>query len=205
LYRHLTNFLLHLNGRSVVDGISRWKDSIGKSIASSKLNLIDEPISKELGIFLTYDSDATPTKNQYFIKDGKLQRFITNNKLAELLKTKSSSNAKGSVAGLFNSHIPTGNMSEKEIISSTKKGVLAAGFSGMHSGINPLSGEFSIELKGNLIENGVVKGEIEGAVISGNFFKDVLPNIEMVGDTRDIRRVARSPMIKLSKKLAISA
>jgi len=199
------NFLMHLNGREVVDGVSRWKNSIGKKIASTNLNLIDEPISKELGVYITYDDDATPTKNQHFIKNGKLEKFITNNKLAELLKTKSSGNAKGSGTTLINPYIDTGKDKEKDIISSVKKGLLASSFSGMHSGINPISGEFSIEVKGNLIEDGKIKGEIEGAVISGNFFKDVLPNIDMVANTREARKMVRSPMIKLSKKLAISA
>lgn len=201
----LDPFMMHINGRQVIDKVSVWKDSLGKQISSSKLNLVDAPIEKEIGVYITYDEDAHPTKNQHFIKNGVLQKFLTNQKFAQILKTNSSGNSNGSGASFMNPYIAKGTSTEKEIISSTKKGVYIRGLSGIHSGLNAISGEFSLELVGNIIEDGEIKEEISKGVISGNFFKDVLPNIGLVGNKRESRKRIKSPMIKLSKKLPVSA
>ena len=203
--KFLTPFLIHLNGRSVVDGISHWSKKIGKSVASEKINLVDKPILKDLGVYITYDEDGMPTTNQHFIKNGKLEKFLTNKKLAEILKVKNSHNANNNGAYFFNSIIEPGNSDEKEIINSVKKGIWLRDLSGMHSGINATSGEFSLELKGNLIENGKIKEDIIGAVISGNFFKDVLNNVKLVGNTINLQAMSSSPVISLSNKLPISS
>ncbi|MEN3042891.1 MAG: metallopeptidase TldD-related protein, partial [Fervidobacterium sp.] len=51
---------------------------------------------------------------------------------------------------------------------------------GMHSGANPISGNFSLGAKGFRVENGKITTGIEQITISGNFL-ELLQKIEDVG------------------------
>jgi len=52
---------------------------------------------------------------------------------------------------------------------------------GLHSGANTLNGDFSLGIKGFLIENGRQTRPVEGVTISGNFLK-MLEAVTALGD-----------------------
>ena len=52
---------------------------------------------------------------------------------------------------------------------------------GTHAGANPISGDFSLQSGGFMIENGEKTGAVKGFTVAGNFF-DVLKHIEALSD-----------------------
>ena len=77
---------------------------------------------------------------------------------------------------------------------------------GLHSGLNPVSGDFSLSANGYRIVNGKIDSPVNQITIAGNFF-EVLNNIDEIAS--DLKFGAPmlgyfgSPSIKL-KKLSIS-
>ena len=52
---------------------------------------------------------------------------------------------------------------------------------GLHSGLNAISGDFSLSASGYEIENGKIKRPVEQITVAGNFF-EMLKNIEEIGN-----------------------
>jgi PmbA protein len=68
----------------------------------------------------------------------------------------------------------------EEIMGGIERGVLITEMAGLHSGANPVSGDFSFSADGFLIENGKIARPVEQITVAGNFY-ELLKNIEKVG------------------------
>ena len=60
-------------------------------------------------------------------------------------------------------------------------GVVIYEVSGLHAGVNDVSGDFSLLCKGRKIENGAEGEAVEQMVVSGNFFAMLL-SVQAVGN-----------------------
>ena len=60
-------------------------------------------------------------------------------------------------------------------------GIYVTELKGLHAGANAVTGDFSIESAGFLVENGKKTKAVKGFTVAGNFF-DMLKNIEAVSD-----------------------
>ena len=60
-------------------------------------------------------------------------------------------------------------------------GVFVTELKGLHAGINAVTGDFSLESAGFMIENGKKGRPVKSFTIAGNFF-ELLKNIEAVAD-----------------------
>jgi PmbA protein len=66
------------------------------------------------------------------------------------------------------------------MIQALENGVIITEMAGLHSGVNPVSGDFSVSADGYLVENGKIVKPVEQITVAGNFF-ELLKNIETVG------------------------
>ena len=80
----------------------------------------------------------------------------------------------------INLYIAPGNKSKDELIASVDEGVLITSLSGLHSGANTVSGDFSVAATGFHIKDGKIASPVKQMTIAGNYF-DYMKNIEMVG------------------------
>ena len=104
----------------------------------------------------------------------------------------------------FNLYLEKGNLSFQELLDKLQNGVLITGFSGLHSGLNSISGDFSLATEGFLIENGAITKPLNQVTSAGNFF-DLLKNIEYIGtDLKFILSGVGSPSL-LIKNISISS
>ena len=93
------------------------------------------------------------------------------------------------------------------MIKSTDHGLLIIDVQGLHSGANPVSGDYSLSAYGYEIENGNIKKPINQITIAGNFY-DTLKDIEKIGNDLKFALPGMggqigSPSIKI-KKLSVS-
>ena len=79
-------------------------------------------------------------------------------------------------------YLENGDLTEEELLAKAGNGVYITDLSGLHAGANPISGDFSLQSAGFLIQDGK-KGEyIKSFTVAGNFY-DMLKNITAVSDT----------------------
>ncbi|MGL6100882.1 MAG: metallopeptidase TldD-related protein, partial [Fusobacteriaceae bacterium] len=135
----------------------------------------------------SFDAEGVPTKPKNLIENGILKTYLYNLKTAKKDGVESTGNAaKGGYKGTmgissFNLYLEKGDESFETLLNRIENGILITGFSGLHSGLNSISGDFSLATEGFLIKNGKVEKPLNQITAAGNFF-DLLNNIECIGD-----------------------
>ena len=141
-------------------GLSLLKGKEGEEIASSVINLVDDPHLKDGLASVGFDDEGVATEKTYLIKDGKLETLLYNLKTANKAGVKSTGNGfKNSYASSIsvsptNFYIEKGNKDFEQLLANIDKGLIITDFAGLHSGANAITGEFSLAVNGFYIENG---------------------------------------------------
>ncbi|MGL4849172.1 MAG: TldD/PmbA family protein [Clostridium sp.] len=183
----LQSFWSIFDGDLAQKGISLLKGKEGEVIASSKVSIIDNPHMKDGLASVAFDDEGVATFEKSIIENGKLITLLHNLKTANKENRKSTgSGFKSSYAspvsvGPTNFYLEKGEKTFEELLKDVSNGLIVTEFSGLHSGANSITGEFSLAAKGFVIENGKQGRPVEQITVAGNFF-DLLKNIEVVCD-----------------------
>ncbi len=183
----LTTFMDCFFAENCQRGLSLLKGKVGERIASERVTIKDMPLFE--GGFATrgFDSEGVASYNKTVIENGKLNTFLYNLKSAAKDNIKSTGNGfkasfkSASSTAATNFVFEKGEISFDELIYKLYDGLIITGLSGLHSGAEPISGNFSLAADGLLVKGGKVLEPVEQITISGNFF-DVLKNILNVSD-----------------------
>ena len=189
-YSQLLQYTLieSMKGDNVVRGKSKIADKQGTRIASDIFSMIDDGLCVEGINTQISDDEGIPRQRTTLIQNGVLKSFLWDHYWASKKGVTSTGNAKRDVRQGLVKIAPTtikinpGERMIEEIIHEIKDGYYVRAVQGAHSS-NPESGDFSIV--GNpaiLIENGEMKGAINGLMLSGNVF-ELLTNIIEVAKT----------------------
>ena len=81
-------------------------------------------------------------------------------------------------------YLEPGTQSQDELIAGIDNGVLIQGVAGIHSGVNPVSGDFSTGAEGLRIRNGELGEPLREITIASTLQK-MLSDIEAVGNDVD--------------------
>ncbi|MGL5368753.1 MAG: TldD/PmbA family protein [Cetobacterium somerae] len=198
------------SGEAVQKGVSKLKGKIGEVVANSIVTITDNPHLKDGYGSAPFDAEGVPTQCKHLIEDGILKTYLHNLKTAKKDNVKTTGNAaKGGYKGTmgisaFNLYLEKGNQSFQELLDKLQNGVLITGFSGLHSGLNSISGDFSLATEGFLIENGAITKPLNQITSAGNFF-DLLKNIEYIGNDLKFNLSGVGSPSLLIKNISISS
>jgi len=169
--------LMSVRGDNVARGKSKIADKIGDTIASPILTITDDGTTPKGMHTSVADDEGVPRQRTPIIEKGVLRSFLWDTYWGNKMGVKSTGNAKRNMRqGLLeiatsNLVVGLGKRDIAEIISGVKQGYLVRNLQGAHSS-NPESGDFSIV--GNpafLIENGELKGAVDGLMLAGNIYE----------------------------------
>lgn len=175
------------SAENVQKNLSLLKDKLDKKVASEILSIVDDPFMKNGAASSSFDGEGVATKFKNVIDKGVLKTYFHNNKTAKKDGVISTGNAskpsyKSSIGiAPTNMYIKENDNSIEDMIKSLKEGILITDVQGLHSGLNPVSGDFSLSASGFEIKNGNIVGPVEQITIAGNYF-EVLKNIKMIGN-----------------------
>ena len=208
----LSSFMPIFSGDTVEKGLSLLRGKLDSKIAVDFLNIIEDPLFEKATMSRRFDDEGTLTYSKHLIEDGVLKTFLHNNKTGKKEGLKSTGNGfkdshKSSIGVVAtNIYIEEGDLSLDQMIQSMDKGILITDIHGLHAGINPTSGDFSLSSVGLLIEKGQVVRPLAEITVAGNLYK-MLNDIESIGNDRKFSYPGSnyfgSPSIKI-KSLAIS-
>lgn len=151
-------------------------------IANSKLNLIDSNISLDKSFYIPFDDDCEKTFKKYIIQNGILKTLLYNKEWSKKLNKDNTCNGfKNNYTSSVSIspcifYIENGETELNDIFISINNGIFITQVSGLHSGINVVNGNASLDAKGFLIENGKQTTPIESFTISFNIY-ELLNNI----------------------------
>jgi len=196
------------SGKLAKDGVNPMRDKLDQPIADPRLTISDMPRC-ELGLgYQLFDAEGSPTTSQELIVGGRLCSMLHNSATASFFNIASTGHAaRGPKSTLdVRPHqlvVAAGTTAEHgELVSGQY--LELTGLTGLHSGANIISGDFSFGASGFLCADGQRKQAVRHITVAGNFYK-MLNSISMIGDRQhwNWQRSMRSPLIRFSK-LAIS-
>ncbi|MGL4533730.1 MAG: TldD/PmbA family protein [Fusobacteriaceae bacterium] len=174
------------SAEAVDKGVSLLKNKIGQEVANNKVTLVDDPFCELAHSTVAFDDEGVATNTKKLIDKGVLKTYLHNLKTAEKFKTSSTGNGfKGSYAGTINIgptnlYLEKGEKTFSELVKTFKNVVVITDLAGLHSGLNTISGDFSLSAEGYYYENGEKSYPVNGITVAGNFFK-LLKEIHEIG------------------------
>ncbi len=171
------------SARSIQKNLSLLKGKLNEKIASDCVTLVDDPFLKGGRGTASFDGEGVATIYKEIISKGELKSYLYNLKSAGKDGVESTGNAsRGSYKSTIgisatNFYFKPGEKTVDELIAGVDKGLYIVELEGMHSGFNPISGDFSLPAKGYLVENGKKTMAVNQITVSGNYY-DALKAIE---------------------------
>jgi PmbA protein len=175
-----------LGGEAVLKGRSMFVDRQGEEVAAPGLTLVDDPTLPDAFGAVSHDSEGVPTRRTVLIAGGRLAGFLHNvytSRRAGVVTTGSAArggfkSAPGVAARAL--HLAPGARSPAEILASVPEALYVQSVSGLHSGTNPVSGDFSVGVEGLMVRDGAFAEPVREVTIASTLQRMLL-DVEQVG------------------------
>ena len=178
-----------LNGESVLKGRSPFADRVGEAIASPLVTLVDDPTDPASLGADSHDGEGLATRRVSLIENGVLAGFLHNTmtgRRAGVPSTASAVRGFRSTPGVGAQAlaIATGEGTLDQLIAGVDHGVLVQSMTGLHSGVNPVSGDFSVGVEGLMLRRGAAAEPIREATVASTLQR-LLLDVAAVGGERE--------------------
>jgi PmbA protein len=178
--------LAGLSAEEVQKGRSLFADKLGQRVGAAGLRLVDDGRLVDGPGAAPFDAEGVPTRRTVLIDDGVLQCFLHNTATAARGDASSTGNARRasfkSTPGVsaHNLFLAPGDLDQAGLLARAGEGLLVQDVSGVHSGANPITGDFSVGVSGLLFRGGELAEPVREATVAAQLL-DILQGIEEVG------------------------
>ena len=200
-----------LSADAVQRGRSLFADREGEEIASPQLRLADDGTAPDGLATSPFDGEGSPRRRVPLVEDGRLLTFLFDARTARKAGRETTANAVRSSyrdppsVGTGNLVVEPGGRSLEELVRDAGDGLYVTDVVGLHSGVNPVSGTFSVGATGRLIEGGELGTPVREITIASDLVS-MLRAVEGVGS--DARWVPFGGSVKavplLLREMAVS-
>jgi PmbA protein len=178
--------LAGLSAEEVQKGRSLFADKLGQRVGAAGLRLVDDGRLVDGPGAAPFDAEGVPTRRTVLIEDGVLQCFLHNTATAARGDASSTGNARRasfkSTPGVsaHNLFLAPGELDQAGLLARAGEGLLVQDVSGVHSGANPITGDFSVGVSGLLFRGGELAEPVREATVAAQLL-DILQGIDAVG------------------------
>lgn len=190
-----------LSGESVLKGRSIFGDRLGEAIASPVVTFFDDPTDPEAFGATRFDSEGVTCVRNEFVRDGVLIGFAHNTWTARRTGGASTGNA---VRASYRStpgvgmrsvgFVPTAGADLEALLRQADGGIYVHSVQGLHSGVNPVSGDFSVGAEGFHIRKGLLGEPFREATIASTIQRMLL---DIVATGAQARMLSGGPAVHL--------
>jgi PmbA protein len=176
-----------LSGEAVNYGRSFFANRIGEDVAASVFTLLDDPTDPRHFSASVYDGEGLSCRRNVLIEQGRLRAFVYDTVSARRAGTVSTGSAvRGGIAGSPSPgcralQLAPGDLDQAEIFRRVGNGIFVESLTGVHSGVNPISGDFSVGVTGLMIRNGELAEPVREITVASTLQRMLL-DIVLVGD-----------------------
>lgn len=175
-----------LTGEAVQRGRSLFADRMGEQVGVAELTLLDDATNPDAFTATIVDGEGLATRPTPLIDGGVLQGFLHNSYTGRRGATGSTGSAvrggfkSGPGVGAHALALTPGTRTQAELIAGIDDGLLVQGVAGLHSGVNPVSGDFSTGAEGLRIRGGELAEPVREITIASTIQR-LLLDIQAIG------------------------
>ena len=175
-----------LTGEAVLKGRSPFGDRLGEAVAAD-LTLVDDPTDPaSLGAGV-YDGEGLACRPTTLLDGGVVRGFLYDTWSGRRAGTASTASAVRGYAstptpGAMALALRPGELSFEDLVASVGDGVLVQEVSGLHSGVNPVSGDVSVGAEGLVIRDGALAEPFREATIASTLQRLLLDVVGVGAD-----------------------
>jgi PmbA protein len=176
-----------LAGDVVLKGRSPFAERVGEQVAAPALTLVDDPTRVESLGSEEIDGEGLACRPNDLLRDGVLQGFLRDSytgRRTGLGSTASAVRGTRSLPGVGAQLLvmTPGTRSLEELIGGTELGLFVNSFTGLHSGVNAVSGDFSVGADGLMIRHGELAEPVRELTLASTIQRMLLDIAEVGGD-----------------------
>jgi PmbA protein len=174
-----------LSGERVLKGRSPFADRLGDAIAAECVVLVDDPTNPLSMGADEFDGEGLACRRNVLVDGGVLRGFLHDAYTGRRAGVPSTASA---VRGYRSTPTPgaqalavaPGTRSFDDIVASIDHGFLVQDLSGLHSGVNAVSGDFSVGAEGLMIRGGAIAEPVREVTLASTLQR-LLLDIREVG------------------------
>lgn len=175
-----------LSGEAVVKGRSFFAGRIGEKVAAPTITIVDDPTDARAYGASVYDAEGLACRRNVLVERGVLRGFVFDSVSARRAGTASTGSAlRGGFAGTPGAGcramvLEPGTMTHDEILAAVGDGLYVQSVSGVHSGVNPISGDLSVGAEGLVVRGGELAEPVREITV-GSTLQKMLQSVHYVG------------------------
>ncbi len=174
-------FMSSFSSYEMAKGLSLLAGREGEKIASDCVTLREDPMT-DLALFtFPFDGEGVLTSPKNIIDKGVFTTAFYSLKTAKMTGKKTTANGYSGGISASNLILMPGESDLNTLAEHVGDGILITDISGLHAGLNPITGDFSLLAEGFLISEGKIGRAVEQITVSDNFFK-LINKISEVGN-----------------------
>ena len=187
-----------LSGEAVAKGRSFFAGRIGESVGHPGLTLVDDPTDPRAYGAAAYDAEGLACRRNVLIDSGVLQGFLYDTVSGSRAGVASTGSAvRGGVAGtpgpgcraLTLAPGPEG-YDEEGVLAAVGEGLFVQSMTGVHSGVNPISGDFSVGAEGLMIRDGRLAEPVREITVASTLQRMLLSLVAVGADVEWLPSIA---------------
>jgi len=177
-----------LNGEAMNKGRTMFLGRDGEQVAAAAVSLVDDPTDPRAYGAAPFDGEGLPTRRTDLVVDGALRAFLHNTSTGRRAGTGTTGSAvRGGYAsppgvGARALVLAPGAKSPEEILALAGDAFYVQSVSGLHSGTNPVSGDFSLGAEGLLVRGGAFAEPVREVTIASTVPRMLLDVLEVGSD-----------------------
>lgn len=177
-----------LSGEAVVRGRSLFANRIGEMVATQYFTLLDDPTDPRHFAASVFDAEGLACRRNVLIENGELKAFVYDTVSARRAGTTSTGSAvRGGIAGSPSAgcralQLEPGDLDQAEIFRRVGNGVFVESLIGVHSGVNPVSGDFSVGVTGLMIRDGQLAEPVREITVASTLQRMLLDVVHVGAD-----------------------
>jgi PmbA protein len=162
-----------LGAKAVQRGRSPFAGRLEEEVASEAFALFDDGRDPEGPASAPFDAEGMPRRRTALIEGGRLRSYLFDTYTANREGTSSTGSASRqgyrSLPSVSTSNlvVAPGALSLEQLLAEAGEGVYVTDVAGLHSGVNPVTGVFSVGASGRIIRDGALAEPVREFTIAG--------------------------------------
>ena len=187
-----------LSGETVAKGRSFFAGRVGEQVGHPGLTLVDDPTDPRAYGAAAYDAEGLACRRNVLIDSGVLHGFLYDTVSGSRAGVASTGSAvRGGYAGtpgpgcraLTLAPGPEG-YDEDGVLAAVGEGLFVQSMTGVHSGVNPISGDFSVGAEGLMIRDGRLAEPVREITVASTLQRMLLSLMAVGADVEWLPSIA---------------